>query len=175
MFSGVTKWSTSAQPSRIRSRVHNSGAIDTTSQRGAANPGVKKRSTNITHNTNTIHPMVISWGFVGLLIALSLHPRVQVNAKVVSAVWIVVVTICGLLCAVSVIASNRSQSLCYKVIFVRAHSVQLLMHSAIYTYWPLYWPRVYYYLPLLAIQVVFVYLLDMLVSWFRREEWVLGL
>ena len=99
-------------------------AIDTTSQRGAANPGVKKRSTNITHNTNTIHPMVISWGFVGLLIALSLHPRVQVNAKVVSAVWIVVVTICGLLCAVSVIASNRSQSLCYKVIFVRAHSVQ---------------------------------------------------
>src|SRR5439155_15147543 len=25
MFSGVTNWSTSAQPSRIRSRVHNSG------------------------------------------------------------------------------------------------------------------------------------------------------
>src|SRR5947199_7520038 len=31
MFSGVTNWSTSAQPSRIRSRVHNSGnsALDT--------------------------------------------------------------------------------------------------------------------------------------------------
>src|SRR5437773_5762617 len=27
MFSGVTNWSTSAQPSRIRSRVHNSGSI----------------------------------------------------------------------------------------------------------------------------------------------------
>src|SRR5206468_6738433 len=28
MFSGVTNWSTSAQPSRIRSRVHNSGITD---------------------------------------------------------------------------------------------------------------------------------------------------
>src|SRR5439155_11938053 len=46
MFSGVTKWSTSAQPSRIRSRVHNSGVTKIAIQ-GAADAHMVRGTADI--------------------------------------------------------------------------------------------------------------------------------
>jgi hypothetical protein len=48
------------------------------------------------------------------------------------------------------------------------------MHSCIYAYWGWYWREVYHQIPLIIAQIVFVYALDMLVCWSRRDEWILG-
>jgi hypothetical protein len=54
------------------------------------------------------------------------------------------------------------------------HYVQLAMHSCLYAYWGWYWREVYHYAPLILAQILFVYALDMLVCWTRRERWILG-
>jgi hypothetical protein len=48
------------------------------------------------------------------------------------------------------------------------------MHTSIYVYWGWYWREVYHYAPLIVAQIVFVYVLDMLVCWSRRDKWILG-
>lgn len=55
-----------------------------------------------------------------------------------------------------------------------AHWVQLIMHICIYSYWGWYWPQVYDEVPLILCQILFVYALDMLVCWSRRDRWLLG-
>ena len=55
------------------------------------------------------------------------------------------------------------------------HYVQLAMHSSIYIYWGYYWREVYHYAPLIVAQIAFFYALDMLVTWWRQDEWILGL
>ncbi len=50
----------------------------------------------------------------------------------------------------------------------------MLMHSSVYAYWGWYWVEVYRHIPLILAQVVFLYVLDMLVCWFRRDNWILG-
>ncbi len=48
------------------------------------------------------------------------------------------------------------------------------MHSCVFAYWGWYWREVYHEIPLIAAQVFFLYVLDMLVCWFRRDNWILG-
>ena len=48
------------------------------------------------------------------------------------------------------------------------------MHSSVYAYWGWYWREVYHEIPLILAQVVFLYVLDMLVCWSRRDKWILG-
>lgn len=54
------------------------------------------------------------------------------------------------------------------------HYVQATMQLCIYAYWGWYWREVYHYMPLIGVQLVFAYVLDMLVCWARRDTWVLG-
>lgn len=62
----------------------------------------------------------------------------------------------------------------YKLMPRPVHYVQLAMHTSIYVYWGWYWREVYHYAPLIVAQIVFVYILDMLICWSRRDEWILG-
>ncbi len=52
--------------------------------------------------------------------------------------------------------------------------MQMVMHSSIYAYWGWYWREVYHEIPLIVAQILFVYVLDMLVCWSRRDKWILG-
>jgi hypothetical protein len=54
------------------------------------------------------------------------------------------------------------------------HYVQFVMHSSIYAYWGWYWREVYGYVPLILAQILFVYALDMLLCWSRRDKWIAG-
>jgi TPR repeat protein len=48
------------------------------------------------------------------------------------------------------------------------------MHSCLYLYWGWYWREVYDYVPLILVQIVYVYALDMLLCWSRRDRWIAG-
>ncbi len=106
--------------------------------------------------------------------ALAFHPRILVTPALAASVWFAVGFLACSLLRLQRAVVRTGRRLYYEFLPVKAHYVQLAMHSAIYVYWGAYWPRVYRYLPLLAIQVVFVYLVDMLVCWSRRDKWVLG-
>lgn len=71
-----------------------------------------------------------------------------------------------------VIAAGRTLTL--EFVPRTAHWVQLIMHSCIYAYWGWYWRQVYDEIPLIIAQILFVYALDMLTCWSRRDKWLLG-
>jgi Sel1 repeat len=54
------------------------------------------------------------------------------------------------------------------------HYVQATMQACIYAYWGWYWREVYAHVPLIVAQLLFAYALDMIVTWFRRDTWILG-
>src|SRR6476661_2695950 len=72
----------------------------------------------------------------------------------------------------SVVRTRRT--LIYEFVPRRVHWVQMIMHSSVYAYWGWYWREVYHEIPLIIAQVVFLYVLDMLVCWSRRDKWILG-
>ncbi len=57
----------------------------------------------------------------------------------------------------------------------KQHYIQACCHFCIYLYWGLYWPGVRNYAPLIAAQIVFAYLFEMLLSWSRGRVWQLRL
>ncbi len=57
---------------------------------------------------------------------------------------------------------------------VKSHYIQAMMHFSIYSYWGYYWRKVYGEAPLILAQIVFLYTVDMLLCWSRRDRWRLG-
>ncbi len=70
--------------------------------------------------------------------------------------------------------ARSGRTLTFEFVPRRVHWVQMCMHSSVYAYWGWYWSEVYHEIPLILSQVVFLYVLDMLVCWFRRDKWILG-
>jgi len=56
----------------------------------------------------------------------------------------------------------------------KAHYIQAILHLSIFAYWGFYWRDVYSEAYLIAAQVVFLYVFDMLLCWSRRDRWRLG-
>ena len=56
----------------------------------------------------------------------------------------------------------------------KAHYVQAILHLSIFAYWGFYWRIVYSVAHLIAAQIVFLYVFDMLLCWSRRDRWRLG-
>jgi hypothetical protein len=71
-------------------------------------------------------------------------------------------------------AASTGRTLTYEFVPRPVHWVQMIMHSCVYAYWGWYWREVYHELPLIAAQILFLYVLDMLVCWLRRDHWILG-
>ncbi|HTW56982.1 MAG TPA: hypothetical protein VMD99_02505 [Terriglobales bacterium] len=69
---------------------------------------------------------------------------------------------------------RAGRELRYEFVPKPVHYVQLTMHACIFAYWGWYWREVYQQVPLILTQVVFVYALDVLVCWSRRDRWILG-
>jgi Sel1 repeat-containing protein len=69
---------------------------------------------------------------------------------------------------------RNQRELRYQFLPKPVHYVQLTMHTCIYVYWGWYWREVYHQAPLILAQLFFVYALDMLVCWSRRDQWILG-
>jgi len=69
---------------------------------------------------------------------------------------------------------RRGAAVSAVVVVRRPHWVQAIAHSSIYAYWGHYVPLVYHEVPLICAQVVFAYVLDLLMSWSRGRRWVIG-
>ena len=96
------------------------------------------------------------------------------NPRLAGSIWGAAGALLVLAVAVRQRAQRAGRVLRYDFLPKPVHYVQLTMHTSIYVYWGWYWREVYHYAPLIVAQIVFVYVLDMLVCWWRRDTWILG-
>ena len=125
-------------------------------------------------NANRIPPLALAGCLTGLLAGFTLIPWVSANPRLSGSIWAAAGVLTVMLLAVRYRAARSGRVLSYTVGPKPAHYVQLAMHTSIYLYWGWYWREVYHYAPLIVAQIVFVYALDMLLSWWRRDQWTLG-
>ncbi len=71
-------------------------------------------------------------------------------------------------------AARSGRRLSLRFVPSRPHYVQAMLHATIFAYWGFYWRPVYGELYLIAAQIVFLYVFDMLLCWSRRDRWRLG-
>ena len=115
-------------------------------------------------------PALLTLVFAGF----TLLPRVNANPHLEASFLATAGVLLAGLCALWWSAGQSGRTLTYQFVPRRVHWVQMIMHSCVFAYWGWYWREVYHELPLIAAQVVFLYVLDMLVCWSRRDNWILG-
>jgi TPR repeat protein len=69
---------------------------------------------------------------------------------------------------------RKASTLAWEFVAVRSHYVQASVQLSIYVYWGWYWRNVYQEAPLILSQVVFLYVFDGLLCWWRGQTWRLG-
>ncbi len=121
-----------------------------------------------------IEPLWLASGFIALLACSALLPRVSEHNGVLWSVGGAVAALTALLLFTRWHAKRLRWKLGYDFGAKNVHYVQLTMHACVYSYWGWYWRPVYHEMPLILVQVVFAYALDMLVCWCRREKWLFG-
>ncbi len=123
---------------------------------------------------NRIPPLRLAFALTMLLGCFVFLPRVNANPRLE---WSILGTTATLLLFLFLLRRQvvrTGRVLRYEFLPKPVHYVQLTMHSCIYAYWGWYWREVYHQIPLIVAQLVFAYVLDMLVCWSRRDKWILG-
>lgn len=112
--------------------------------------------------------------FTLFLACFALLPRVNANPRLESSFLAAAGCLLLGLTALWWRIAPAGRTLVFQFVPRRVHWVQLTMHLCVFAYWGWYWREVYSEFPLIIAQVVFLYALDMLVCWSRRDNWVLG-
>jgi hypothetical protein len=115
-------------------------------------------------------PALLTLIFAGFTLLSRVNANRQLNISVLGAAAILLAGLCALWWNVR----RKGRTLTFEFVPRRVHWVQMIMHSSVYAYWGWYWREVYHEIPLILAQVAFLYVLDMLVCWFRRDNWILG-
>lgn len=123
---------------------------------------------------NKIPPLRLAFALTLLFGCFAFLPAVNDNPRLLWSVLGAVAALFLLLIFLIRQVVRSGRKLRYEFLPKPVHYVQLTMHLSIYAYWGWYWREVYHQAPLIIAQIVFVYVLDMLVCWSRRDQWILG-
>lgn len=115
-------------------------------------------------------PALLTLLFAGFTLLSRVNGNPQLKTSFLGAAGLLVAGLCVLWWRVA----QTGRTLAYEFVPRRVHWVQMCMHSSVYAYWGWYWREVYHEIPLILAQIVFLYVLDMLVCWLRRDTWILG-
>lgn len=121
-----------------------------------------------------IPPLRLVLALIVLLACSVFLPAVNANSRFVWSVMGASGSLLVFLFLLSRRVAGTGRALRYEFVGRQVHYVQLAMQASLYAYWGWYWSEVYRQLPLIIIQIVFVYALDMLVCWSRRDKYILG-
>ena len=78
---------------------------------------------------------------------------------------------CGVLLLVDWLSMARFD---FSIAPRKQHYIQALVQSSVLLYWGFYWPSVYQHSVLILAQILFAYGFSILLSWSRREPYILG-
>jgi Na+-translocating ferredoxin:NAD+ oxidoreductase RnfD subunit len=122
----------------------------------------------------SLAPFAPPLALTAALLSLSLLPRVRVSEALTWSFW---GAAAFLLVWTTLLAAPAAGTAPPGLRFARPraqHYVQSLCQFSVYAYWGWYWAPVYDFAPLLLGQLLFAYAFDMLLSWTRREDYLLG-
>ncbi len=121
-----------------------------------------------------VPPFALALVPILLLGGLATLPRVHADPRLTASFAGAVAFLLAFWSILRFTVARRHRKLDYQFVPVKVHYIQLMMHSCIYAYWGWYWRQVYDYIPLIVAQIFFLYALDMMVCWSRRDKWILG-
>jgi len=134
---------------------------------------IHKKGTPVPHSSR-FRPLHLAFALNLLFLAFVFLPQVFDNPRLTWSFLTAGATLLLFLFFLRRQVARTGRVLRYEFLPKPVHYVQLTMHSCIYAYWGWYWREVYHQVPLIVAQLVFVYVLDMLVCWSRRDSWILG-
>jgi Sel1 repeat len=123
---------------------------------------------------NKFPPLQLALAATAFFASFAFLPSVAANPRLLWSFLGATTALVAFLLLVRRQVIRRGRVLRYDFLPKPVHYVQLMMHASVYTYWGWYWREVYHEVPLIIAQIVFVYALDMLVCWSRRDRWILG-
>jgi TPR repeat protein len=132
--------------------------------KNTAVPSVKRRSSPLWL------PALLTLIFAGF----TLLPRVNANPHLETSFLAAAGFLLAGVCALWWNVAHTGRTLTYEFVLRRVHWVQMIMHSCVFAYWGWYWREVYHEIPLILAQMFFLYVLDVLVCWSRRDKWIAG-
>lgn len=112
--------------------------------------------------------------FTLALAALALAPPASHNANLQ---WSILGASGALLVWTAVLlasAVRRGRVLTIELVLRQQHYLQACAQASVLLYWGWYWRQVYDSIPLIAAQLAFAYVFDMLLAWWRRDTYTLG-
>jgi len=115
-------------------------------------------------------PALLTLIFAGFTLLSRVNSNSNLKASFLGAAGLLLAGLCALWWNVA----RTGRTLTFEFVPRRVHWVQMCMHSSVYAYWGWYWREVYHEIPLILAQVAFLFVLDMLVCWSRRDKWILG-
>lgn len=141
---------------------------------GRGTPTAIKRSAPARAHHRRFSPLWFPALLTLIFAGFTLLPRVNANPNLQTSFLAAAGFLFAGLCMLWWRMVRAGRTLTYEFVPRRVHWVQMIMHSSVYAYWGWYWREVYHEIPLILAQVVFLYVLDMLVCWSRRDNWILG-
>lgn len=109
-----------------------------------------------------------------LLALMSFLPRVQENTVLTWSFGAAAAVLLVFQAVLYLRLKRESAVRSFEIVARPQHYVQLMVQFSVYAYWGFYWRPVYDAAWLIVAQLVFAYAFDILLSWSRREKYVLG-
>ncbi len=133
---------------------------------------------SITENISGIKQSKIIYFIPSFLIlfffSLSFLPRIQQNENLIYTFWWVSIILVLLYGFVLFFLLKNKIIPSIRVVLRPSHYVQAMVQLGVYIYWGWYWRPVYEQATLILAQLVFLYILEALISWVRGRQWYLG-
>ena len=120
------------------------------------------------------HILALPLALTAALAAATLLPAVSGSVPLARSFWAAAGSLIawnGLLVANAI---RRRRTLALEVVLRQQHYVQACAQGAVLLYWGWHWRDVYQSGHLIAAQILFAYGFDILLSWSRRDRYVLG-
>ena len=115
-------------------------------------------------------PLALTLG----LLLVSFVPRIQTHGTLARSLWAAVIGLLGWQIALFIRLRGTSAERGFHTVLRTQHYLQASVQVAVFTYWGYFWRPVYDHAWLLVAQLLFAYVFDMLLSWSRRDRYVLG-
>ena len=122
-------------------------------------------------------PVRLFWVPLALTLGLflvSFAPRVQQNVGLARSLWAACVGLLVWEIALWVRLRGSAAVRSFHPVLRPQHYLQASVQLAVFVYWGYFWRPVYDHAWLLVAQLLFAYVFDMLLSWSRRDHYVLG-
>lgn len=122
----------------------------------------------------SLRPLILPLAAIAGIASFAALPQISANPRLLGSFVGAVAVLAAWLIVLLVKARGAGRGPTVEISLRPQHYLQAIAHTMIFVYWGMYWPPIQDAAPLIAAQIVFAYAFDMLLTWSRRDTFVLG-